>query len=544
MAKKVAGINIPIDVESRQFNAEMKDVNKSLTQSARLGNELNKSLKLDPTSVDVMNKKVNNLEEQIGLADKKTEMLNDELNRLKSIDAPDEEIAKLELQLLKATNQSTALNNELNRTNQEIANINAAPINSISQGMDASTEATKKTGRAFVTFDGIIAGTIALSFLLWKGFKIGARISLGLIKTTIGLAGVMDDLDEKFSAINGQLNLTIPQMIGFMGATVLTGISATGLTKALIKMQKNLVGQPELWQALNVEIYNADGSLRSLNEILPETINSIAAIEDPATRSAYALAIFGKSATEVARLNDIGITSFQELSAEITALVDPADIEALVELQTHIDKINVKAKELAIDGLGNLAAEMNEWLTSVEESIASGDIQIKSFNDLVGALAPLVKKTEEARKRQDEYNEALEEGEVDYHDISKEARKATDSLHGYIMKMVTNLPAMKDFNDELQRQNELLATNAASPAPTTETGKSSRSINTNSMAYIPQNTSATTNASTPPTSENNTTNKSKTINISNLTIKSEITNLDDFVPDLFKKIDEYAGRIS
>lgn len=111
----IKGLNIKISGDTQEFDKDITQVNKELKTSAQLGNSLNKALKVDPTSIDLLNKSLENNEKQLQLATAKAKGLEQEYDRLSKLNLNDlvSEQKQLEAQLQNSTDDTKELERQL-----------------------------------------------------------------------------------------------------------------------------------------------------------------------------------------------------------------------------------------------------------------------------------------------------------------------------------------------------------------------------------------------------------------------------------------------
>ena len=88
------------------------------------------------------------------------------------------------------------------------------------------------------------------------------------------------------------------------------------ITKELANIQKGVEGAGASFVGLGVATKNADGSMRSTEDVLLDTIDSLAKMSDDAERNALANQIFGRSYQELLPLLNTGSDGIRELMDE------------------------------------------------------------------------------------------------------------------------------------------------------------------------------------------------------------------------------------
>src|SRR5574344_387389 len=162
------------------------------------------------------------------------------------------------------------------------------------------------------------------------------------------------DLASNTKSLQRVIGGTAEQVSGMAGAMRLSGMDTekanstlTIFSKKLEAAQGNAGKMADVSNELGTAVYNADGSIRPMNELLPEIADKFAGMEDGAEKTALACAYFGRSGTQMLPFLNKGSAGISELTQ--------------------------KAKELGItiddDGINKFAqykAAIREWDASIE----------------------------------------------------------------------------------------------------------------------------------------------------------------------------------
>lgn len=90
----------------------------------------------------------------------------------------------------------------------------------------------------------------------------------------------------------------------------------TNITKSLANAQNGVDGATASFDAIGVSLQNADGSFKSTENVLLDTIDALASMEDETQRNAAAQEIFGRSYAELLPLLNSGADGIAELMQE------------------------------------------------------------------------------------------------------------------------------------------------------------------------------------------------------------------------------------
>lgn len=224
-----------------------------------------------------------------------------------------------------------------------------------------------------------------------KGFSNGSVAALGLataavtaliegMKTlnniAIEYAAEADDLITK-SAVTG-LSTTLLQELQY--AEPLIDVSVETITGSLTKLTTNMANAEggndalkEKFEALGVSITDADGQLRSAQDVFFEVIDALGQMGNDTERDAAAMALLGKSAQDLNPLIKQGTAALQEYieAADENYVLTEEQIAALGGLDDAVQK-----NELQWDSLKRqIAAQFAPAATTA----------LENFSKLVGA---------------------------------------------------------------------------------------------------------------------------------------------------------------
>lgn len=110
----------------------------------------------------------------------------------------------------------------------------------------------------------------------------------------------------------------------------------------------------DAYEKLGITLTNADGTLRNSNDVYWETIDALHNITNETERDALAMAVLGKSATDLNSVITAGSSAFKELGEEAEKMGAVIGEEQLAKLGAFDDKMQQLSASL--DGLKNTAA--------------------------------------------------------------------------------------------------------------------------------------------------------------------------------------------
>lgn len=147
------------------------------------------------------------------------------------------------------------------------------------------------------------------------------------IKKLSGLANDVAKVGDELDKTSKQLGINAEALQEWRFAAGLGGASATEMSGALKKIQKNafeasignkLLG--ENFEKLGVKVKNADGTLKNADQLLVEMSDGFAGLENQTEKVGLAMSIMGRSGTKLLPLFDEGSEGIAKMRAEARAL--------------------------------------------------------------------------------------------------------------------------------------------------------------------------------------------------------------------------------
>jgi lambda family phage tail tape measure protein len=184
-----------------------------------------------------------------------------------------------------------------------------------------------------------------------------AVVFAGLAMKAIQMADALQDISDATGISAGSLNNFKNSLIDAGGkADDFIGF-ATKLTKNLGEAALGNEAAQKSFEKLGVFVRDSNGNIRDGGTVLQEVIGKLAAIPDPATRSAMAIQLLGKEAAKI---------DF----TKVNAINDPfkdAQIAQLAKYQGAIDSLISRINDGLITAFGTLALKMSEAEKKADE---------------------------------------------------------------------------------------------------------------------------------------------------------------------------------
>ena len=393
MAGTIKGMTIEIGGNTAPLEKALNDTNKEIKTTQKELNEVNKLLKLDPTNTELLKQKQKLLGDQIGQTSTKLDALKQAQAKLdaeikKGGNVNQEEYRKLEREIASTEGSLKKLKDEAKQCHPQLAKIG---------------EALKGAGE--------VAGKLATGVLdlTVKGVTMLGTASLATATAVFKLAQSAGAMADDLNTLASTTGLSTKQLQEFQYASDLIDVSVDTLAGALKKTTASMVSaqtgtgkSAEAFKQLGVQVTNADGSLRNNNEVFQESIKALGQIGNETERDALAMALFGKSATELNPLIEGGIDTLAKMSEQANSLGLILSQEALDGANAFNDQLDIlKAngqKTMQVIGTeiaSNLAPAMenlNEitmgYIKQLTTGMKEGGIEglVKSAGGIIGDI--------------------------------------------------------------------------------------------------------------------------------------------------------------
>ena len=212
------------------------------------------------------------------------------------------------------------------------------------------------------------------------GAAAGAFALLGM--KAVNAADAIQDISDATGISAGRL-------LNFKESILNAGGKTEDFEKVALKLTQTLGDAAEgnekvrkSFRDLGINLGDANGKLRSTDELLPEIVKALSEIESPAERSAKAVELLGKSAARIDW-------------TQVSAINDPfkdAQIAQLAKYQAAIDRIAHSIETNLITAFGRLAiaieqdditGELDIWLAKFQSFVLKMAGISKSANDIL-----------------------------------------------------------------------------------------------------------------------------------------------------------------
>ena len=362
MASRIAGITIEIGGNTTKLQKSLDGVNKKLKSTSTALKDVNKLLKLNPGNTELLTQKQKKLTEAITLTKERLEQLK-----------------KAQDSVQKGSAEWDALQREIIATEGDLKGLQAEMRNfgSVSaQQLKAVGGKLKEAGGKIEDVGRKLAGVSAGA----------AAIGAGLLKLGYSAVQSADDLNT----LSKQTGISTDELQKMQYTSDLVDVSLEDITGALRKMKAKMDPANESFAALGVSVVNADGSLRSATDVFYDSVKALSGISNETERDQIAMALFGKSADQLAGIIDDGGAALRKYGeeAENLGLIMSGDtLDALNKTNDTIDQLKAEmsgtmaqigadvatvlapALKTAAEFIGKITAKLRELTPEQTETI-------------------------------------------------------------------------------------------------------------------------------------------------------------------------------
>ena len=353
---RIKGITIEINGDSTKLQQALSGIDKSLSQTQAKLKDVDKLLKLDPKNTELLAQKQKALKDAVDL----TKV------RLDALKEAQEGVAK-------GSNEWDALQREIVATEQDLKALEK-------QYKDFGSVAAQQiasVGKDMQDFGGKVTEVGKKLTPLSAG---GAAVVTSLTGLAYSSVTAADDLNT----LSKQTGVSTEYLQKMKYASGLIDVSMSDLTGAMAKMKKQMTGDAKAFKDLGIEVTNADGSMRSVEDIFNDTVVTLSHIENEVERDQAAMTIFGKSADSLAGIIDDGgeaLKAYGQEAEDLGLIMSGDTLNSLNEINDAVDKSKAQVGAAAAE----LGATVAEGLLPLVEPLTQG---IQRITELLQSLTP------------------------------------------------------------------------------------------------------------------------------------------------------------
>ena len=308
------------------LDSEMRKVSSAYAQNADSVEALNAKNDVLERKISTQTEKIEYLRaalqqsaEKYGEADKRTMQWQTSLNNA-------------EADLNNLNNQFDENKKKIEESSKEMGNLGDV-VNGLTSKLGIQLpDSMKSSMNAMGSLD-------ASSLALAGGFAAVAAAIVKVEKAMISMTKESASFADNIITLSMQTGQSTQQLQEFAYASELIDVSVDTLQGSLTKLTNNMqdtmngTGNAKAsFEALGVSVTNADGSMRSANDVFYETIDALGQVKNETERDAMAMDIFGRSAQDLNPLIIQGSKTIKAYADEAHNMGYVLDDEALSAL--------------------------------------------------------------------------------------------------------------------------------------------------------------------------------------------------------------------
>ena len=351
MAGNVKGITIEFRGETTKLSSALKTIDKETRGLDKELRNINTALKFNPTSIDLWRQKQTVLKDKIKETEDKLKLLKREQARMdaEGVDKNSKEYRELQREIISTESKLKTFKSQL----KSVGNVK---LRAVSEQFKEMGDKLTTAGQAMVPFSAAGAAVAG---------------SLGALAVKSGKAA--DDINT-LSKVTG---ISTQQLQLYKSAADLVDVSVETIAQSQQRLTKSMSSasdgtgkQADAFKELGISVTNADGTLKSSDQVFNEVIKALGGVENETKRNALAMTLMGKSAMELNPLIEDGGKTYEQLAKTMAEnnlkFVDQETIDGANRFNDALDTL--KASGLAT--LQTLGTQLASYLAPAMEKIA------------------------------------------------------------------------------------------------------------------------------------------------------------------------------
>lgn len=293
MAGTIKGITIEFSADTKKLDKELNNIKRETKGIDTELRDVNNALKFNPKNTELLAQKQQLLGDRIDATARNLDALKRKQAALDddpAVDKTSQEYMALQRQIITTDSKLKHFNAELKKTSIE----------------------SRKLYRVGAAFKDV-GGKIENAGQKLRGLSTAAGVAAAGLGAVTYKAGKTADELNTLSKVTG---ISTGDLQMYAAAADLLDVSVDDMAKAHQRLKKAMISSSseKYFRQLGIETRNADGSLRDVNDVFDETIDALGKMENETERDAVAMALMGKSATNLNPLIEDGGETYKKVS--------------------------------------------------------------------------------------------------------------------------------------------------------------------------------------------------------------------------------------
>lgn len=246
------------------------------------------------------------------------------------------------------------------------------------------------------------------------GQTIGAGLKLGAVAATAAFGALTVAVSKAIDNADAMRDLSIRTGIAteklseYAYAAKQTGTDIDGLSRGLKLLSKNAAealdsdsSKGKLFEALGVNVKDAEGNLKSLDALLPEVADKFKELEDGTTKAALAQELFGKSGLEMIEFLNQGADGLEKAgdkARELGIIISGDTAAAADEFNDKLGDLKAIGEAFALQIAAELLPRLIDMIDYFREGAQEGRVLGTSIGDIGTAFDLFAGQVEKANE--------------------------------------------------------------------------------------------------------------------------------------------------
>ena len=236
----------------------------------------------------------------------------------------------------------------------------------------------REIDKAFSTGMRNAGKTIAGFGVALIGINSAAQIGMAGVQKFFGAINSADRLDE----LSNRLGISTESLSAYGYAAKLTGSSLDQFSTAIPKLSKQIAeaadetsGAGKLFAALGIDVKDASGNLRDVEDVLPEISDAFKTLKNDTIEQTLAMQLFGKSGAEMLEflnLGSDGLAAMGDKASDLGIIIGGDTAAAAAAFNDQLDDLRFAGDGLATQLAAELLPAMTDLTKAATEFVADG----------------------------------------------------------------------------------------------------------------------------------------------------------------------------
>lgn len=200
------------------------------------------------------------------------------------------------------------------------------------------------------------------------------------------------DATDAVSDISQRTGIAIKDIAGLQLWFQKGGTEASAFEGAMIKLSRKIAEGGDEFSKLGIKTRDANGGLRTNVDVLLDSADAFAAMQDGTAKTAMAVDLFGKSGAELIPLlneGSEGLREMNEMAEKLGLTFDQKTVDAAGEFNDTLDFLGLASQGVARQVAAQLLPALNSLVGSMLEFITTGN-GVRQAADVIGTGFKLI----------------------------------------------------------------------------------------------------------------------------------------------------------